>query len=137
MPPKKYVQRELTESIMDVRRAEEEKEREAVREELAHPRWPKIWAEEFPPRFDKQSVCPALQYLIDKGHIVKGRALVPGCGRGYDVTALAEEDRYVVGVDMCEDAIFSAQERLLQMLALCEKCLIAPVPPPERLEYRW
>jgi hypothetical protein len=136
MPPKNFVRYNLKVSIMDERRALEEQERAAVQLELAHPRWATIWSEEFPPRFDKQSVCPALQYLIDRGHIPKGRALVPGCGRGYDVTALAEDDRYVVGVDLCEDAIFSAKERLIQILALCEKCVTPPKPPPQCLEFR-
>jgi len=121
---------------MDKLRAAEEAERKNVELELAHPRWKQIWAEEFPPRFDKQSVCPALQYLIDNGHIPEGRALVPGCGRGYDVTALAAEGRYVVGVDLCEDAIFSATERLRQMLELCEQCVQPPTPPLRSLEFR-
>jgi hypothetical protein len=123
-------------SHMDLRRIEEEKEREAIAQELAHPRWTKIWAEEFPPRFDKQSVCPALQYLIDNGHIPKGRCLVPGCGRGYDVTALSDVDRYAVGVDICEDAIFAANERLHQLLELCESCVQPPTPPLGWLEFK-
>ena len=81
-------------------------------------------------------MCPALQYLIDRGHIPLGRALVPGCGRGYDVTALACDGRYVVGVDMCEDAIFSATERLRQILELCEQCVQPPIPPLNSLEFR-
>jgi methyl halide transferase len=130
------VRTNLKVSIMDQRREEERKENEAMELELAHPRWAEIWETEFPPRFDKQSVCPALQYLIDKGHIKKGRALVPGCGRGYDVTALAEEDRYVIGVDISEDAIFSATERLHQLITLCEHCVIKPNPPIDRLEFK-
>jgi methyl halide transferase len=123
-------------SIMDKKKAEERAEAKALEVELAHPRWTDIWATEFPPRFDKQTVCPALQYLIDKGHILKGRALVPGCGRGYDVTALANDDRYVVGVDISEDAIFSANERLHQILTLCEKCVIPHDPPISSLEFK-
>eukprot|EP00605_Chrysophyceae_sp_TOSAG23-4_P002365 GSChrysophyteH1.ASY1.ANO1.2613.1 assembled CDS len=137
MPKKKDLVRDnLKESIMDKRREEERQEKKEVEAELAHPRWATIWETEFPPRFDKQSVCPALQYLIDKGHIKKGRALVPGCGRGYDVTALAEEDRYVVGVDISEDAIFSARERLHQLVTLCETCVIEQDPPINRLEFK-
>lgn len=41
-----------------------------------------------------------------------GRALVPGCGRGYDVTELAHEQRIVYGLDISTTAIKAANERL-------------------------
>jgi len=128
MSSKKSAVREgLKVSIMDKRREEERQEKKKLEAELAHPRWLDIWETEFPPRFDKQSVCPALQYLIDNNHILPGRALVPGCGRGYDVTALASANRYAVGVDISEDAIFSARERLRQVVELCEHwCVPCP-----------
>lgn len=44
--------------------------------------------------------------------IPTGRALVPGCGRGYDVTALASSDRFAVGLELSETAIQRAEERL-------------------------
>ena len=37
--------------------------------------------------------------------------MVPGCGRGYDVTALATPDRYVLGLDIAEKAVEAAKER--------------------------
>jgi hypothetical protein len=49
-----------------------------------HPR-----AQEEVPKFDLQSPSPCLLKLIADGMVPPGRALVPGCGRGYDVTALA------------------------------------------------
>ena len=40
---------------------------------------------------------PALLKLLDANEIPNGRALVPGCGRGYDVVALASKDRKAIG----------------------------------------
>lgn len=40
---------------------------------------------------------PALLKLIAEGKIPNGRALVPGCGRGYDVVALASDKRIATG----------------------------------------
>jgi hypothetical protein len=108
-----------------------------VEQEFEHPRWEQIWAGEFPPHFDKQTVCPAFQSLIDKNSLPKGRALVPGCGRGYDVTALAESgDRYCVGVDISTTAIWEANERLREILEFCEKCEIPIAPKPEKVEFK-
>jgi Thiopurine S-methyltransferase (TPMT) len=41
---------------------------------------------------------PALLKLIAEGKIPNGRALIPGCGRGYDVLALASENRIATGI---------------------------------------
>lgn len=40
----------------------------------------------------------------------KGRALVPGCGRGYDVALLAGPDRFVVGLEYSATAAKAARE---------------------------
>lgn len=45
---------------------------------------------------------PALSDLLLRGMIPQGRALVPGMGRGYDVTLLASPEREVYGVDIVE-----------------------------------
>jgi SAM-dependent methyltransferase len=42
--------------------------------------------------------------LLDRGAVPGGRILVPGCGTGYDLAALARPDREVVGIDLSEDA---------------------------------
>jgi SAM-dependent methyltransferase len=47
---------------------------------------------------------PALRSLIDRDLVPAGRALVPGCGTGYDLATLARRDREVVGIDLSEDA---------------------------------
>jgi methyl halide transferase len=57
-------------------------------------------------------VCPALVDLEKEGIIPLGRALVPGCGRGYDVTFLANESRAVYGIDIVDLAIQAANTRL-------------------------
>lgn len=43
-----------------------------------------------------------LSDLLARGLIPQGRALIPGMGRGYDVTSLASPERVVYGVDIVE-----------------------------------
>ena len=81
--------------------------------ELTHPRWTEIWDKGLEPGelFDANSITPLLGNLIKDGKIPNGRSLVPGCGRGYDVTALATKDRYVLGLDIAENAVKAAKQR--------------------------
>ena len=102
--------------------------------EFTHPRWEAIWAKGLQPGqlFDALAPSPCLLkyldggvvnllsrtssqrlffYLLD-GLVPFGRALVPGCGRGYDVTALAHDKRIVLGLDISTTAIDAATERL-------------------------
>lgn len=90
--------------------------------ELEHPRWVHMWNEGIAPgqKFDMGLVSPYLQSLIQTGSIPNGRALVPGCGRGYDVTALASHKRTAIGIDLSPIAINEAIERLDRL----------SVPPP-------
>lgn len=53
-----------------------------------------------------------LARLLREGGVPGGRALVPGCGRGWDVAALASPDRYVVGLDSSPTAAAIASELL-------------------------
>lgn len=79
-------------------------------DEKAHPRWQSMWGN-LPPGayFDAMSPSPALLKFINDGVIPSGRCLVPGCGRGYDVNALAKQaDRVVLGIDIAENAIQAA-----------------------------
>lgn len=46
--------------------------------------------------------------MIRAGRCPQGRALVAGCGRGYDVTTLATPARTVVGIDISKTAIEEA-----------------------------
>lgn len=53
--------------------------------------------------------CFRLQ-LVREDAIPEGRALVPGCGRGYDVALLASPTRFVVGLEYSPTAAASARE---------------------------
>jgi len=124
-------------SIIDQRKVEEAAAAALLAEEFEHPRWGVMWQCEFPPRFDKASVCPALAQLIEAGNeIPNGRALVPGCGRGYDVTALASESRYCLGVDIVPAAIFAAEQRLEQIHTLNTTLEVPLSPPIGQAEFR-
>mmetsp|Transcript_27092 Transcript_27092/g.50651 ORF Transcript_27092/g.50651 Transcript_27092/m.50651 type:complete len:232 (+) Transcript_27092:61-756(+) len=82
-------------------------------DETMHPRWNVMWNEgiEVGAKFDMQSPSPALVKLEREGLLPKGRALVPGCGRGYDVTFLASTDRSVLGLDIADKAVDTARAR--------------------------
>lgn len=56
--------------------------------------------------WDTGAPAPALLELIEAGTLPGGRALVPGCGAGYDVFALAGSGRYerVTGLDLAPTA---------------------------------
>ena len=81
--------------------------------ELTHTRWADMWDAGLAPGqvFDAASISPLLLSLIKLNKVPNGRSLVPGCGRGYDVTALATKDRYVLGLDIAETAVRAAKER--------------------------
>ncbi|OMO89153.1 TPMT family [Corchorus olitorius] len=50
-------------------------------------------------------------YLVSGGaSLPMGRVLVPGCGTGYDVVAMACPGRHVVGLDISEEAIKKAKQ---------------------------
>ena len=78
--------------------------------ELAHPRWAEMWNRGLSvgDAFDKGCPSPLLVKYIDEGRIPTGKALVPGCGRGYDVFALASKERYAIGLELSEVAAESA-----------------------------
>ena len=81
--------------------------------EFAHPRWIQIWDKGLEPGefFDILVSAPILIQYSKDGLIPIGKALVPGCGRGYDVTLLASPDRYVIGLDISKTAIDAAKKR--------------------------
>ncbi|TAG09060.1 MAG: methyltransferase domain-containing protein [Verrucomicrobia bacterium] len=55
---------------------------------------------------------PLLEWLLDDGAaLLEGKAvLVPGCGTGHDVRALAPHAKQVLGVDLAASAISAARE---------------------------
>ncbi|KAI8537182.1 hypothetical protein RHMOL_Rhmol09G0005000 [Rhododendron molle] len=71
--------------------------------------WEKCWEQELTP-WDLGQPTPVIVHLHQTGALPKGRTLVPGCGSGYDVGAIACPERYVVGVDLSDKAIKKAVE---------------------------
>ncbi|KAF5733951.1 thiol methyltransferase 2-like isoform X3 [Tripterygium wilfordii] len=69
--------------------------------------WDRCWEEGLTP-WDLGKPTPILLHLHKTGALRKGRALVPGCGSGYDVTAIACPERYVVGLEISDKAIKKA-----------------------------
>ncbi|GFP83131.1 probable thiol methyltransferase 2 [Phtheirospermum japonicum] len=71
--------------------------------------WDECWKEGLTP-WDLGSPTPVLVHLHNTGSLPKGRALVPGCGSGHDVVAIACGERHVVGLDISNNAIKKAAE---------------------------
>ncbi|MQM00676.1 hypothetical protein Taro_033414 [Colocasia esculenta] len=69
--------------------------------------WEKCWEEGFTP-WDIGKPTPVILHLLQTGALPNGRALVPGCGSGHDVVAMACPERFVVGLDISESAIKKA-----------------------------
>lgn len=60
--------------------------------------------------WDKGAPAPGLLAFLET-HPLTGRVLVPGCGRGHDVYALAEAGaREVVGLDLAPSAVAQARQ---------------------------
>ncbi|XP_056161283.1 probable thiol methyltransferase 2 isoform X2 [Syzygium oleosum] len=74
--------------------------------------WEKCWEQGLTP-WDLGRPTPIIQQLHQMGALPKGRALVPGCGSGYDVVSIACPDRSVVGIDISEIAI----QRAIQLFS--------------------
>lgn len=71
--------------------------------------WDKCWEQGLTP-WDLGQPTPVIAHLHRQGALPKGRALVPGCGTGYDVVAIASPERHVTGLDISENAIKKAAE---------------------------
>jgi len=80
-------------------------------------------------KFDVLVPLPELQKMVREGAIPNGRALVPGCGRGYDVTLLASPDRVAVGLDISAKAIEAAEASYASMPADIQ-------PPRSSVEFK-
>ena len=86
----------------------------------ASPEWENLWSQGIKPkeRWDVGESSPTLMEVLARKSLgdCKGKsALVPGCGRAYDATALAEYgfDR-VVAVDLSATAVETAKTLLSQ-----------------------
>lgn len=71
--------------------------------------WESCWSQSVTP-WDLGEVTPIISELVRNGGLPPGRALIPGCGSGYDVAALATPDRHVVGIDISETAVARARK---------------------------
>ncbi|KAI0650037.1 S-adenosyl-L-methionine-dependent methyltransferase [Trametes meyenii] len=75
--------------------------------------WDEAWKAEVTP-WDAGTPQPALKELIESGGLDlprSGRALVPGCGRGYDAAYIASSlGLETIGVDISPTAVESAEQ---------------------------
>lgn len=87
--------------------------------------WEGMWSSGLKPgdAFDEKFCHPALQQLISSNNILPNpsslnqRALVPGCGRGYEVCALAESGLFseVIGLDVSPTGIAAAKKHAMDV----------------------
>ncbi|ORZ29359.1 S-adenosyl-L-methionine-dependent methyltransferase [Catenaria anguillulae PL171] len=73
--------------------------------------WEKMYQEGVTP-WDKGEIAPALAKLIAEGKVPEGRILIPGCGRGVDIFALATPTRTAVGIDIAPSAVSHCTAKL-------------------------
>ncbi|KAK2641608.1 hypothetical protein Ddye_023371 [Dipteronia dyeriana] len=71
--------------------------------------WEKCWELGLTP-WDLGQATPIIVHLHQSGALPNGRALVPGCGTGYDVVAMASPERHIVGLEISDIAIKKAKE---------------------------
>lgn len=72
--------------------------------------WEKCWVEGVTP-WDLGRPTPIVLHLLQTGNLPKGRVLIPGCGSGYDVVAIACSERYVIGLDISDTLVKKVTER--------------------------
>lgn len=65
--------------------------------------WEQAWQEQRT-GWDAGQSSPILRALVEDDVLPNGRALVPGCGAGYDVLTLAAPERTAIGVDLAPTA---------------------------------
>lgn len=85
---------------------------------------------------------PALLELLRSGSLPEGRALVPGCGTGYDVLTLASERRAVTGLDVAPTAAtrFETLRRELGVPEAQARVVVTDFfdfEPDDRFELAW
>lgn len=72
--------------------------------------WEKCWSEEITP-WDLGRPTPLILHLLHTSSLPIGRGLVPGCGAGHDVVAMATPERFIVGLDISENALNKATQK--------------------------
>lgn len=91
---------------------------EANNTEHEHKRWEDYWVGGVNPGqlWDRMGSSPLLVKYVEKGDMIPdGRALVPGCGRGYDLVTLASPNRRVIGLDISESGVTVARDYLASL----------------------
>ena len=64
--------------------------------------------------WDRGGVSPALEDWLDEGALKPGRILIPGCGYGHEVLALARRGFEVWGLDIAPTPVQRVREKLAQ-----------------------
>lgn len=74
--------------------------------------WEGMWARGLArgQAFDASQPEPALVALMERHTLPTGRALVPGCGRGYSVVQLASPERTALGLDIAPTGVAAARD---------------------------
>ncbi|MBF0416310.1 MAG: methyltransferase domain-containing protein [Magnetococcales bacterium] len=62
--------------------------------------------------WDRGTASPALLSWLEKGQLQPCRILIPGCGRGHEVTLLAQRGFHVTAVDIAPAAVLSLRTLL-------------------------
>ncbi|KAG9454523.1 hypothetical protein H6P81_007427 [Aristolochia fimbriata] len=83
--------------------------REKLQDTTPSDGWDRCWEKGLTP-WDVGYAQPVILHLLQSGTLPNGTALIPGCGSGYDVVAIASPERFVVGIDIAENAIKRAKE---------------------------
>eukprot|EP00929_Paragymnodinium_shiwhaense_P027122 TRINITY_DN15994_c0_g1_i2.p1 TRINITY_DN15994_c0_g1~~TRINITY_DN15994_c0_g1_i2.p1 ORF type:complete len:186 (+),score=6.94 TRINITY_DN15994_c0_g1_i2:170-727(+) len=80
--------------------------------------WEALWSAGVPKGacWDAARAEPALLNLMKRAPLPAGRALIPGCGRGYAVAALASADRLALGLDISPTGVAVARQYLKEAL---------------------
>jgi 2-polyprenyl-3-methyl-5-hydroxy-6-metoxy-1,4-benzoquinol methylase len=64
--------------------------------------------------WDRGGVSPALEHWLAEGALKPGRILIPGCGYGHEVLALARRGFEVWGLDIALTPVRRLQAKLAQ-----------------------
>ena len=89
--------------------------------------------------WDKAAPAPELEYALREG-MLGGRVLVPGCGRGHDVRAIAAGGaEEVVGLDLAPSAVIEAEKKGTPLNASFRHgdLFNAPAEFKERFDWVW